>query len=152
MLETVERESPVARAISARLARPRSRSALMTRPRFSSLSERSDPESDDSTAPDPYRPGSVCQEYGVTPSKRLNNCQDSGQSQTSGRVLDAFSRHIDENASSVPWSGRHAYVLYRRVEEAGEGDLQPSARRHPRNGLGNGPGPARLARPGPAGG
>src|SRR4051812_22254843 len=97
MLETVERESPVARAISARLARPRSRSALMTRPRFSSLSERSDPESDDSTEPDPDRPGSVCQEYGLTPSKKLNNCQDSGQSQhderpSAGRVIAPYRR------------------------------------------------------------
>src|SRR3954454_13233876 len=106
MLETVERESPVARAISARLARPRSRSALMTRPRFSSLSERSDPESDDSTEPDPYRPGSVCQEYGLTPSKKLNNCQDSGQSHSerpsAGRVIAPYRRKRVQRAEA-PW-------------------------------------------------
>src|SRR5262245_45886404 len=82
MLETVERESPVARAISARLARPRSRNASMTRPRFSSLSDRSDPESDDSTAPDTYRLIDVCQDYGVTPSQNVNDCQESEQSST----------------------------------------------------------------------
>src|SRR5690349_9195550 len=86
MLETVERESPVARAISARLARPRSRSASMTRPRLSSLRDLSDPESDDSTDGHPYEPSDVCQEYGGTPSKRLNNCQDSGQSRSGARL------------------------------------------------------------------
>src|SRR6186997_499617 len=80
MLETVERESPVARAISARLARPRSRKASMTRLRFSSLSDRSDPESDDSTGSDTYRLPGVCQDYGVTASRKLNECQESGQS------------------------------------------------------------------------
>ncbi len=39
MLETVERESPVTRAISARLAVPRSRSESTMRCRFSSRSE-----------------------------------------------------------------------------------------------------------------
>jgi hypothetical protein len=52
----------------------------MTRPRFSSLSDRSDPESDDSTGPDLYRPTDVCQDYGVTPSQNVNECQESGQS------------------------------------------------------------------------
>ncbi len=50
MLDTVERERPVARAISARLAVPRPRRASMTRPRFNSRSERSEPESADPIA------------------------------------------------------------------------------------------------------
>src|SRR4051794_32602395 len=51
MLHTIERDSPVSRAISALLAVPRPRSASMTRPRLSSRSDRSDPESADSTGP-----------------------------------------------------------------------------------------------------
>ena len=42
-LETVERESPVTRAISARLAVPRSRRVSTTRRRFNSRSDSSDP-------------------------------------------------------------------------------------------------------------
>ena len=42
-LETVERESPVRRAISARLIRPSCRSALITRRRLSRRSDASEP-------------------------------------------------------------------------------------------------------------
>ena len=56
MLDTVERERPVTRASSARLARPRSLSALMTLRRFSSRNDPSDPDVLLSIASHPLRP------------------------------------------------------------------------------------------------
>src|SRR4051794_9390167 len=61
MLETVEGESPVRRAISARLATPSTRSASTTRSRLSSRSEPSEPDSSLSIAGDPHPRQGVCQ-------------------------------------------------------------------------------------------
>src|SRR4051812_11771444 len=61
MLETVDGESPVRRASSARLATPRASSESTTRSRLSSRSEPTEPDSSPSIAGDPHLRQGVCQ-------------------------------------------------------------------------------------------
>ena len=76
MLETVERDRPVLRATSERLATPSIRSASITRSRFDSRSEPSDPDSSLLTAGHPYPSGGVCQGSGENiPVDGMNMCR-----------------------------------------------------------------------------
>src|SRR3954468_23671460 len=166
MLDTVERDSPVTRAISALLAVPRPRSASMTRPRLSSRSDRSDPESADSTGAGTLTDsrGFVKSSEELPPNRGVNvlsqdkACWGSSSGAGSDPVLDVRSRSVRSTASAGGrrrgHDGRGGRRTVRRAALLPRGRLLRLSRGSSGGGSGGGPlalsrllgGPSRLGR------